>query len=290
MYQFRNGAELLNLCTNHHKDMAEITILAEAEETEKRFEDIWSQTEIVLEVMQNSVKNGLNPDIKSVGGLIGGNANRLNIYQATGGLSGNLVLKSVSYAIAVTEVNASMGKIVAAPTGGASGVVPGVILALKEEFALSNDVAIKALLVAAAIGKIIATNATLSGAEGGCQAEVGSAAAMAAAAAVYMSNGTPAMSLDAAAMTLKGMLGLVCDPVAGLVEVPCSKRNATGAANALICADMALAGIKSFIPFDEVVEAMYKVGRLMSPNLRETAEGGCAITPTALRYAKQLNN
>lgn len=290
MYQFRYGNELLDLCAKHNKDIAEIVILAEGQETGKSYEDIWAQMKIALEVMQNSVKKGLNPDIKSVGGLIGGNASRLNIYQQSSALSGNLMLKAVSYALAVTEVNASMGKIVAAPTGGASGVVPGVILAIKEELDLSKEMAIKGLFVAAAMGKIIATNATLSGAEGGCQAEVGSAAAMAAASAVYMKGGRSEMSLAAAAMTLKGMLGLVCDPVAGLVEVPCSKRNATGTANALICADMALAGISSFIPFDEVVEAMYKVGRLMSPQLRETAEGGCAITPTALTYMKELNN
>ncbi len=290
MYQFRYGADLQKLCAEHHRDIAEIVLLAEMEENEKSSDEIWSRMEDAFSVMQNAVKNGLAADIKSVGGLVGGNANRLNTYRESGGISGKAVLKAVSYALAVTEVNASMGKIVAAPTGGASGVVPGVILTLKEELVLPNDTAIKGLFVAAAIGKIIAMNATLSGAEGGCQAEVGSASAMAAGAAVFMSGGSPEASLDAAALALKGLLGLVCDPVAGLVEVPCSKRNATGTANALICADLALAGIKSFIPFDEMVEAMYKVGRLMSPNLRETAEGGCAITPTALQFSLELAN
>lgn len=287
MYQFNHGIELLQLCEESHKDIAEIVILAEIDETGKSRDEIWWQMEESFAVMQNAVKKGLSPDIKSVGGLIGGNANRLyNYLGSNNGICGNLFLKAVSYALAVSEVNASMGKIVAAPTGGASGVVPGVIIALKEELGITDEAAIKGLFVAAAMGKIIAINATLSGAEGGCQAEVGSASAMAAAAAVYMRDGTPEASLDAAAMALKGLLGLVCDPVAGLVEVPCSKRNATGTVNALICADMALAGIKSFIPFDEIVDAMYKVGRLMSPTLRETAEGGCAITKTALDFSQ----
>ncbi|NLB88462.1 MAG: L-serine ammonia-lyase, iron-sulfur-dependent, subunit alpha [Syntrophomonadaceae bacterium] len=288
MYQFNHGIDLLRLCEENQKDIAEIVILAEIDETGKSRDEIWSEMKESFVVMQNAVKEGLSPDIKSVGGLIGGNANRLFNYSHDG-ISGSLVLKAVSYALAVTEVNASMGKIVAAPTGGASGVVPGVILALKEELEISDEKAINSLLVAAAIGKIIAVNATLSGAEGGCQAEVGSASAMAAGAAVYIRGGSPQASLDAAAMALKGLLGLVCDPVAGLVEVPCSKRNATGTVNALISADMALAGIKSFIPFDEIVDAMYKVGRLMSPNLRETAEGGCAITKTALNFSQQFN-
>lgn len=289
MYQFNHGADLLKLCEENNKDIAEIAILAEIDESGKSWDEIWWQMEENFTVMQNAVKEGLSPDIKSVGGLIGGNANRLFNYSGDG-ICGSLVLKAVSYALAVTEVNASMGKIVAAPTGGASGIVPGVIIAVKEEGGINDEMAVKALFAAAAVGKIIAVNATLSGAEGGCQAEVGSASAMAAAAAVYMRGGSPQTSLEAGAMALKGLLGLVCDPVAGLVEVPCSKRNATGTVNALISADMALAGIKSFIPFDEIVDAMYKVGRLISPNLRETAEGGCAITKTALKFSKQFSS
>ncbi|HZK44396.1 MAG TPA: L-serine ammonia-lyase, iron-sulfur-dependent, subunit alpha [Syntrophomonadaceae bacterium] len=286
MYQFRHGVELLQLCKVNHKDIAEITIQAEIDESEKSREEIWLQMERIFTVMLNSVKDGLASDIKSMSGLIGGNAYLLNKHLDSGGISGNVVLKATSYALAVSEVNAAMGKIVAAPTGGASGVVPGVIIAIKEEHLLNNELAIKSLFVAGAIGKIIADNATLSGAEGGCQAEIGSASAMAAAAAVYMGGGTPEACLEAAAMALKGLLGLVCDPVAGLVEVPCSKRNATGTANALICADMALAGIESFIPFDEIVDVMFKVGNLISPSLRETAEGGCAIAPTAINFSQ----
>lgn len=288
MYQFTNAHHLIELCDLHKKHIPEITILAEAAETGRSQEEIWLQTAAGLKVMAESIQKGLAPDIKSVGGIIGGNAFKLNQYAQGESLSGDKLLKAVSYALAVTEVNAAMGKIVAAPTAGSSGIVPGVIISLQENKNLSEEQAVNALLVAAATGKIIASNATLSGAEGGCQAEVGSAAAMAGAAAAYLGGADSETCFDAAAIALKSFLGLVCDPVAGLVEVPCSKRNGSGAVIALMSADMALAGIKSFIPFDEVVEAMYRIGRLMSPDMRETAKGGCAITPTALKFAKTI--
>jgi len=288
MYQFSTAQELLAICSRESKDIAEIVILSEVEATGKECDLIRSKMEGHFKVMQESIKNGLSPDIKSLGGLIGGNAYRLHEHMQKNCVSGQTVVKAASYALAVTEVNAAMGKIIAAPTGGASGTLPGVIVALMEDRNIAGDVAVDALLVGAAIGKIIASQATLSGAEGGCQAECGSAAAMAAAAAVYMLDGAPEMSCNAAAMALKGLLGLVCDPVAGLVEVPCSKRNATGVAHAMLCADMALAGITSFIPLDEVVEAMDRVGRMMSPELRETAQGGCAATPTARAHVLKI--
>lgn len=288
MYQFNHAFELLNLCQEHNLSLPEITLYSEAEETGRTVEEIWDLTERNFKVMEESVKKGLASDIKSVGGLIGGNAYKLKSYGEKETLSGRKILKAASYALAVSEVNAAMGKIVAAPTAGSSGIVPGVIISIKEERDLKVEEAIKGLLVAAAVGKIIAVNATLSGAEGGCQAEVGAASAMAAAAAVFMSGGSNQMCFDAASIALKGLLGLVCDPVAGLVEVPCSKRNGLAAAMALTAADMALAGISSFIPFDEVVEAMYRVGRQMSPDLRETARGGCAVTPTALAFTRRI--
>lgn len=290
MYQFSTAQELLAICEKEKAGIDEITIRSEMEASGQSREYIWSRMEEHYQVMQESIKNGLASDIKSLGGLIGGNAYKLQQYMQKGCLSGQKVIKAASYALAVTEVNASMGKIIAAPTGGASGTLPGVIAAFVEDRDMAEEMAVKALLVGAAIGKIIASQATLSGAEGGCQAECGSAAAMAAAAVVYLAGGTAEMSVDAAAMALKGLLGLVCDPVAGLVEVPCSKRNAIGAAHAMLCADMALAGITSFIPFDEVVEAMSRVGRMMSPDLRETARGGCAATATAQSYVLKLNN
>jgi len=268
--------------------IAQVMLRAEAEERGWEEKQVMHQLDRAFRVMEESVKKGLNAEIKSMSGLTGGNGFKLYQRTATGGMCGNLVLKAVSYSLAVTEVNAAMGRIVAAPTAGASGVIPGIILAVTEERKKSRQQAVEALLVAGAVGKIIAANATLSGAEGGCQAEVGSASAMASAAAVYLEDGTPAMSLNAAAMALKGLLGLVCDPVAGLLEVPCSKRNATGTVNALICAEMALAGIESVIPFDEIVDAMFWVGRMMSPDLRETARGGCALTPTAQTISRNI--
>lgn len=289
MYLYHNAEQLLELCTAHEADIAEISLLSEAEESGKSREEILETLIGHLQVMEESIQKGLHPDIRSVGGLIGGNAYKLKNYtDGSSPLTGKILLTAASYALAVTELNASMGKIVAAPTAGASGILPGVLIALRESKGLSQMETVKALLAAAAIGKIIAANATLSGAEGGCQAECGSAAAMAAAAAAYIQGGENKMCLDAAALALKGLLGLVCDPVAGLVEVPCSKRNAICVAHALTCADMVMAGIKSFIPFDEMVEAMGRVGRQLAPSLRETAQGGCAICPTALNYTRNL--
>ncbi len=288
MYQFRKGTELLDLCQRYELDIYEIMLRCEMEESGQTREHILSLMQNNLLVMQDSINSGLGPDLKSAGGLVGGNAIKVQSYTEKDNLCGKTVLKAIAYALAVSECNAAMGKIVAAPTAGASGILPGILEALAEEKGYSQDKLVKSLFVAAAIGKIIATNATLSGAEGGCQAECGSASSMAAAAAVFLAGGSPEMSLEAGAIALKGLLGLVCDPVAGLVEVPCSKRNATTAAIALTSADMALAGIISFIPFDEVVEAMYRIGKIMAADLRETAAGGCAITPTALRYAEQM--
>lgn len=289
MYQFATAKELSTICRNEGLDIAALMLLSEAEESGKDSTLIRATLENHIKVMQESVQQGLSADIKSLGGLIGGNAYRLNQYLQTDGLSGQTIIKAASYALAVTEVNAAMGKVIAAPTAGASGTLPGVVLALQEERGYGLEESVGALLAGAAIGKIIASQATLSGAEGGCQAECGSAAAMAAAAAVYMAGGQLEMSLAAAAMALKGLLGLVCDPVAGLVEVPCSKRNAIGTAHAILCADMALAGISSFIPFDEVVEAMARVGKMMSPDFKETAMGGCAATPTAREFAIKIH-
>lgn len=290
MYQFSKGIELLNLCQCNQLDIFELMMRCEMEESGQSREQIWRLMQDNLQVMQDSITRGLEPDLKSVGGLVGGNASKVQLYSEKDNLCGKTIIKAITYALAVSECNAAMGKIVAAPTAGASGILPGILVALAEEKGYSQEELIKSLFVAAAVGKIIASNATLSGAEGGCQAECGSASSMAAAAAVFLAGGNPAISLEAGAIALKGLLGLVCDPVAGLVEVPCSKRNATATAIALTSADMAMAGIRSFIPFDEVVEAMYRIGKMMVADLRETATGGCAITPTALRYAEQINN
>ncbi len=289
MFQYNKATELISLCISSKMTLAEVILQAEIEESGISRDDIWKKMVERFDIMKNSIVNGVEKELKSKGGLIGGNARKLYL-TLNSSLSGKTVTKAVSYALAVTEVNASMGKIVASPTAGSSGILPGVLLALAEDYDYPQDKLIEALFVAAGLGRIISINATLSGAEGGCQAECGSASAMAAASATYLVGGSPEQCFNAAAMALKGLLGLVCDPVAGLVEVPCSKRNATSTANALICADMSIAEIQSFIPFDEVVEAMHRVGQLMSPDLRETARGGCAAVPTALKYEKTIKN
>lgn len=289
MYQYAKGKDLLDICSSRNLDLSEAAIRAEIEESGTDRQQVWQAMAGCLEVMEQSVQEGLTPGVKSIGGLIGGGGRLVHEYALTASFCGPTVLRALGYALAITEVNAAMGRIVAAPTAGSSGIVPGVLLALYEERHYLREQVIKALFVAGAIGKVIALNATLSGAEGGCQAECGSAAAMAASAAVYLGGGSPPQCLDAAAIVLKSVLGLVCDPVGGLVEVPCSKRNGTGAVNALVCADMVLAGLKSFIPFDEMVTAMYQVGRKISPDLRETARGGCAATPTALEFSMHIS-
>ena len=222
-------------------------------------------------------------------GLTGGDAKKMNEYLNHGNfLSGETILTAVRNGIAVNEVNAKMGLICATPTAGSAGVVAGALLAVRERLNLSHEEQVNFLFTAGAFGLVIANNASISGAEGGCQAEVGSASAMAAAALVCANGGTAHQAAQAVAITLKNMMGLICDPVAGLVEVPCVKRNALGSSQAFISADMALAGIESVIPPDEVVAAMYQVGRQMPSIFKETAEGGLATTPTAQRLQKEI--
>lgn len=243
----------------------------------------------VLKVMEESIAIGMKGP-RSMGGLVGQNAQKVAKYaeDKSQSILGEPVSKAVVYALAVGEANASMGRIVAAPTAGASGVLPGVLFALQDFKGLSRNDLAKALVVAGAIGMVIASRASISGAEGGCQAECGSGAAMAAGAAVVLCKGTPAQVGHAVAITLKNMLGLVCDPVAGLVEVPCVKRNAGAAGQALIAAEMAMAGVASVIPVDEVIDAMQAVGESMHCSLKETAQGGLAATPTGLVLMEKI--
>lgn len=289
MYNFNSGKELIEICKANDMKIWEVMIHREIENAEKSYDEVFSQMKNNLNTMLDAVKKGLESNLKSISGLVGGDGKLLKErYENSRNLSGKKTLKAVAGAMAVLEVNASMGQIVAAPTAGSSGVLPGVLSAMKEEFQLEDDRLVEGLFTSAAIGLIITKNATVSGADGGCQAETGSAAAMATAALVELEGGTPEEALHGAAMTIKNILGLVCDPIAGLVECPCVKRNAIGATNAMISADMALAGITSVIPFDEVVDAMYKVGKSLSPALKETALGGLAATPTGKRIAKEI--
>ncbi|NPV70828.1 MAG: L-serine ammonia-lyase, iron-sulfur-dependent, subunit alpha [Firmicutes bacterium] len=242
-----------------------------------------------LHVMQGAVRRGLEERLASRSGLTGGAARRVETARARGGsVLGDSFSRVIARSLAVAEVNACMGRIVAAPTAGSCGVIPGVLITLAERLDRSEQDLVMALFTAAAVGGVIATRATVSGAEGGCQAECGAAAAMAAAAGVELCGGTPAQSAHAAAISIKGTLGLVCDPIAGLVEVPCVKRNALAAANSVAAIEMALAGVESVVPVDEVIDTMKRVGRAIPESLRETSLGGLATTPTALEIARRL--
>jgi L-serine dehydratase len=285
---FRNVAELVELAENKGVKIAEIMIQQEIEVTGRTREEIIEKMDRNLTVMEQAVERGLN-GVTSVTGLTGGDAVLLQKYIKSGkALSGNILLDAVSKAVATNEVNAAMGTICATPTAGSAGVVPGTLFAVKEVLNPTRMEMIEFLFTSAAFGFVVANNASISGAAGGCQAEVGSASGMAAASIVEMAGGTPSQASQAMAITLKNMLGLVCDPVAGLVEVPCVKRNAMGASNAMTAADMALAGITSRIPCDEVINAMFQIGQTMPSALRETAEGGLAATPTGRRLQEQI--
>lgn len=269
---------------------ADYCISRQAEEMEITPTQLLDKMTSMLTVMQESIRAGLS-GLKSKGGLVGGDAAKLQQYFAeerSHMIFGKTMSKAIMIAVAVGEANASMGRIVAAPTAGSSGVIPAILFSLKEEKDFSTEQLATALVVAGVVGMIIASRASLSGAEGGCQAECGSAGAMAAAAVVALFHGTARQIGNAVAITLKNMLGLVCDPVAGLVEVPCVKRNAGAAAQAMVGAQMALAGVDSVIPVDEVIDAMAAIGLSMPCSLKETAQGGLAATPTGLRLAKKI--
>ncbi len=249
-------------------------------------EEVLKRSENLFSVMEESYEKNKGKELKTLVGLTGKNAKKMLNFLPNAFIGKN-AFKAATIAVTVAESNAAMGKIVACPTGGASGVVPGVLLTLRDE-GIEREKLVKALIVAGAVGKIISLHASLSGAEHGCQAEIGSGTAMAAAASVYARGGDPKQISSAAALSLKSLMGLVCDPVGGFVEVPCVKRNAAGAVLALLFSDIALAGVESVIPFDETVEAMAKVGRMLPETLRETGKGGVADTPTAKKLVERL--
>lgn len=283
------GHELLEVCRERNISIWEYTLEEEAKATGLTSEVVFEKMRKNLQVMQASAERGLNNKISSISGLIGGDAYKLNEYAKRGKtLTGSFIVTAMARALSSSEVNASMGKIVAAPTAGSCGIMPAVIISAGERLNSTEDEMVKGLFTATGIGIIIAKNATMSGAEGGCQAECGSAAAMASAGVVEMMGGSPEQALNAAAIVFKNILGLVCDPIAGLVEVPCAKRNAAGAVSALTTADMVMAGVVSKIPFDDTVEAMYKIGKKMSSEFKETALGGLAITETGLKLQRQV--
>ena len=278
---FYTGQELLKRCHEESLPISDIMKLREITNTHSTEEDVARKLETALTIMKNAAHKPIDKPDKSIGGLIGGEAKKVADHAAAGkSICGSVLSKAISYSMAVLEVNASMGLIVAAPTAGSAGVLPGVLLALRDEQELSDETLYKGLLNASAIGYLLMRNASVAGAEAGCQAEVGAASAMAASAIVEMMGGNPEMCLQAASFALSNLLGLVCDPIAGLVESPCQSRNSIGVANAITSAELALSGITHPIPFDEMAEAMLRVGRSLPFELRETAMGGCAGTPT----------
>jgi L-serine dehydratase len=255
----------------------------EAEESGCGVADVEARFAEAIGVMEQAIERGMSGEARSRSGLVGGDAARVAAHAPA--LFGEPFDRALASALATVEVNAAMGRIVAAPTAGASGVVPAVLFTVAERIGAGREALVRALAAAGGIGAVIAARASLAGASGGCQAEVGSAAAMAAAAATELAGGTAEQAGHAGSLALQGLLGLVCDPVGGLVEVPCVVRNATGAAVAMAAVEMALAGVTFPIPFDEVVDAAASVGRSLPPSLRETAIGGLAGTPTAKRCA-----
>ena len=284
---YKKAVEMLALCDSKNLTISQVMKQRECHVFETTEEEIIARMEHAWQIMKDSSKEPTTKAMKSMGGLIGGEAKKLTDHRlAQKSILGDVVNKAIAYSMAVLEVNTSMGLIVASPTAGSAGVLPGVMLALQEEYDIPDDRIIDGLFNASAIGYLAMQNATIAGAVGGCQAEIGVAAAMAASAATELMGGTPLQCTYAASTVLMNMFGLICDPVLELVEYPCQNRNASGAANALIAAEMALAGITQMIPLDEMLECMYNVGKRLPVEFRETAKGGCATTPTACALCK----
>ena len=274
-------AELVDQATAQGERISQIVLRDQAEQMDNEPQVLFRKMRENYHVMQESIQKGADPDIKSTSGLTGGDAWKLySVYEKKKSLTGSFMAGAMWRALAVSELNAAMGRIVAAPTAGSCGILPAAIVTMQEEYSLDEYDCVMALFTASAVGMVIGNNASLAGASGGCQAECGSASAMAAAAIVELAGGTPQMSGEACAIAIKNILGLVCDPVAGLVEIPCIKRNAGGVTTAFMAAELALAGITSHIPADETILAMKRIGDTMPASLRETAEGGLAMTPT----------
>lgn len=277
-----SGSELLRLCKENKKKISEIALEHQLDEMNITKEELLKMLKDTYDVMKASASDVINNDKINPYKITGGNAKKILNYAKSGkSILGEETVTAIARGFSTSEVNAGMGKIVAAPTAGGAGILPGSLSWLQERFDFPDEKMYEALLVSGTIGRIIASNATISGAEGGCQAECGAATAMSAAAIVELKGGTPEQSLTAASFSMLMVLGLVCDPVAGLVEFPCALRNGSGTINALVASDIALSGVECIVPFDEVVQAMYDVGNALPETLRETALGGCAACPSA---------
>ncbi len=288
-FNYHSLAAIVTLAEEHHVPLSQLVLAQQAQQLEKSEEAVYEQMRQNYQVMSECIEPGCDPDLRSTSGLTGGSAAKMRRVSERGGsLTGSVISGALYRALAIAELNAAMGRIVASPTAGSCGILPAAVLTMQEEKGLSERECVMSLFTASAVGMVIANNASLAGAQGGCQAECGSASAMAAAAIVELAGGTPSQAEQAVAIALKNILGLVCDPVAGLVEIPCIKRNASGVAGAFVAAELALAGIDSAIPADEVILAMKRVGDAMSPTLKETAEGGLAATPTGRKLHEQV--
>ena len=285
---YKDASELMSQCKEQNKRIWQIAVENEMKLTSSSYEDILSCFDDRLEIMFHSAQKALNAKQATKGGLIDGVAKTQYDYSKKENISGQYINYVMSLAYSCSEVNASMGKICASPTAGSCGIVPAVLLGLSQAKNISREKTLEGLITASAVGAIYTKNATVAGADGGCQAECGVARSMAAAAAAYMMGADDDKCLDAAGFAMINIMGLVCDPVAGLVALPCAQRNASGAVNALISADMALAGQVAHIPFDQVVDSMFKVGKMLPPQLRETAMGGIATTPAGQAIYKEI--
>ena len=281
--------ELIDACEREHKSIGDMMLMMEVKRSGKDQETIIGMMEERLLKMKEAVDSGIKDSSAAPSGLSGGDAVKMNDYMNQGkSLSGNYISNAMAFSLATSENNARMGVIVATPTAGAAGILPGVLFSLHKNDGTPYKELVKGLFTASMLGYVIANRSFISGAAGGCQAEVGSATAMAAGTIVELKGGTPQQAVNATAIAMKSLLGLVCDPVAGLVEVPCIKRNVIGTSIAFSAADMSLAGIESRIPCDEVIEAMYRVGKEMPRTLRETALGGLATTETGKQVKERL--
>ncbi|MGN0711863.1 MAG: L-serine ammonia-lyase, iron-sulfur-dependent, subunit alpha [Anaerovoracaceae bacterium] len=287
---YKNIKGLLKLAEERGVSLSRIILEKEMQLTEKSEEEIRHLMKIRYEVMKASAEKALDKSTRPDGNLICGIAKTQNDYAKKGSstLCGEFINRTMAMALSASEVNASMGKICAMPTAGSCGIVPSVVIAVSQKQNSSEDEIIMAMITASGLGAIVTENATVAGAEGGCQAECGVAAAMAAAAAVELCGGTPAQAVTAFSLAIMNIMGLVCDPVGGLVQIPCAHRNASQAVNAMLSADLAMAGVSSYIDADEVVEAMYKVGKMLPMQLRETALGGVAATESGQELVKDL--
>ena len=289
MLTYESVDELVKAAESNGETISALVLRDQAESMDRSEHSVYEKMERDFAVMRSAVDEGMKRDLRSMSGLTGGEGYRMGEYSRRGeALCGSLLSGAMTRALAVAGCNASMGRIVAAPTAGSCGILPGCLLALCDDRNVPERAAVMAMFTAGAFGLVMAKKASIAGAQGGCQAECGSAAAMAAAALVELMGGTPAQCADACAIAIASQLGLVCDPVAGLVEIPCIKRNASGVAIAFASADMALAGVAPKIPADECIDAMREVGDLLPPSLKETALGGLAATPTGIRLRKQV--